>query len=75
MTNEQTYFDALKRITQYRSVEWLKRHAERHYGCDGNEAVEMAYENVITEAANAIKGKRRPKDKPTPPTSGEDSNQ
>lgn len=60
MSNEELYFDTLKRITKYRSVEWLKRHAGRAYGCDGNEAVEMSYENVIEEAKRAIKGKRRP---------------
>jgi hypothetical protein len=58
--NEQRYFDALKRITQYQSVESLRRYAERQYGLRPSEALEMAYENVIEEAKQAIKGKRRP---------------
>lgn len=55
------YYDALKRITQYETVERLRRNAEKQYGITGEEAIEYAYENVIQEARNAIRGKRRPK--------------
>ena len=61
MSNEQRYFDALKEISQYRSPEWLRRNAEKEYGCDFDDAIEMAYENVIETAKRAVKGRRRPK--------------
>ena len=60
MSNEQRYFDALKRISQYEPPERLRRNAEKEYGIEGDEAIEMAYENVIQEAQNAVKGRRRP---------------
>ncbi len=60
-TREQKLFDALKRIAQYDAPERLKKYAEKDYGLHGYEAVEMAYENVLMEANNAIKGMRRPK--------------
>lgn len=62
MNNEQRYYDALKRITKYQTPEKLLRRAEKQYGCSGEEALEMAYENIQQEARNAIAGKRRPKD-------------
>ena len=62
MSNEQRYFDALKRISKYQPPERLKKNAWRDYGLDdGNEAVEMAYENTIQEAKNALGSRRRPK--------------
>lgn len=62
MSNEQRYYDALKRITKYQTPAQLARRAEMQYGCSGDEAIEMAYENIQQEARNAIAGKRRPKD-------------
>lgn len=60
--SEQAYYDALKRIAKsYQSTDWLQRNSERHYGLSYLEALEMAYENLQYEAAQAIKGKRRPK--------------
>lgn len=56
----QKFYDALYRIAQYDSPERLKKRAERDYGLDGGEAIEMAYDNVISEAKSAIKGLRRP---------------
>jgi hypothetical protein len=61
MNNEQHYFDVLKQITQYQSVEHLRKHSERDWGLPFVEALEMAYENAIQDAKNAIRGKRRPK--------------
>ena len=58
--NEQHYFDALKRITLYDSVEWLRRNHEKQYGLPFEEALEYTYENAINEARLAIKGRRRP---------------
>lgn len=61
MTTEQTYFDTLKRIaTGYRSPMWLQNNSEKKYGLPYLEALEMAYENIQSEAATAIRGKRRP---------------
>ena len=60
-SNEQRYFDALKRITKYQSPERLAASAERQYGLSPHEAIEMAYDNIQGEAAAAIRGKRRPK--------------
>lgn len=60
-SNNADYYDALRRIRSYDSVERLRRRAEKDYGLSPNEAIEMAYENVKAEAENAIRGKRRPK--------------
>lgn len=60
MSNEASYFDTLKRIASYQSPEKLRRNAIRQYGLTAEEAIEMAYENVIEEARRAVKGKRRP---------------
>lgn len=60
--------DALKRIASFDSPEWMRKNAERAYGLSPEEAIEMAYENVIEEARSAIKGIRRPN---IPPTAAE----
>ncbi len=61
-SNEQRYYDALKRIAKgYQTPEQIRRNAEVEYGLDAEEATEMAYDNVRWEAERAIKGKRRPK--------------
>lgn len=57
--NNADYYDALKRITMYDKPERLRSRSERDYGLSGDEALEMAYENVLNEARIAIKGKRR----------------
>jgi hypothetical protein len=72
-TNEQRYFDALKRITLYQSVDRLRRRSEKEWGVEFPEVLEMVYENVKSEAERAIRGKRRPKDRvpqTTPEVSG-----
>lgn len=63
-SNEQRYFDTLKRIARYQSPESLRRGAakkEPEWGIPYEEALEYAYENVIAEARSATKGRRRPK--------------
>lgn len=60
-SREQRLFDVLRRISQYESPERLRRNADKDYGLSGEEAIEMAYENVIAEAKRAIHGQRRPK--------------
>lgn len=63
-SNEQRYFDALKRIAAYQSPESLRRGAEKkepEWGIPYEEALEYAYENVLFEARQATKNRRRPK--------------
>ena len=61
-SNEQRYFDALKRIAAYQSPERLKKNSWDDWGLDdGNEALEYAYENVLQEAKQAVRNRRRPK--------------
>ena len=56
----QRYFDALKEIASYQSPAALRRSSEKQYGLSAEEALEMAYENIIQAAKLAIRGKRRP---------------
>jgi hypothetical protein len=60
MNREQRLFDALKRISQYEGPERLRRCSEQSYGLSYEESLEMAYDNVLMEAKNAIRGMRRP---------------
>lgn len=55
-------FDALKAITQYQKPKKLKERSWDDYGVGPEDAVEMAYENVLDEARLGIKGMRRPKE-------------
>lgn len=59
--NELRYYDALKRITEYATVEQLRRGAEKDYGLPFEEALEYAFENIKGEAEAAVRGRRRPK--------------
>lgn len=60
-SNEQLYYDALKRIARsYQTVDQLKRGASS-IGLEPAEHVEYAYENIQVLAADTIRGKRRPK--------------
>lgn len=60
-SNEQRYFDALKRIAKdYDSPERIGATAEKKYGLRPAEAIEMAYQNIQHEASEAIRGRRRP---------------
>jgi len=54
-------YAALSRIAAYDSPEKLHRTAGKRYGLSGNEAIEMAYDNVREEAKAAIKGVRKPR--------------
>ena len=59
-SNEQVYFDTLKRIArEYMTPAQLFRTA-KNVGLEPDEHMEMSYENIQAEAARAIKGKRRP---------------
>ena len=71
MSNEQMYYDTLRRIAKgYMTPEQLRRRAEKEYGVSYHEALEMTYDNVQAEAEDAIRGKRRPKDAPPRSPSG-----
>ena len=61
MSSELRYYNALKRITKYQTVEQLRKRAEKDWGCSFEEALEMAYDNLQGEAKQAIQGKRKPK--------------
>ena len=63
MDSTTRMYDALRRITAYMSPDQLRRRAEKEYGLPYEEALEMAYENIQSEARVAIKGMRRPKEK------------
>jgi hypothetical protein len=58
--NEQRYYDALKRITQYQSVERMRKHSDKDWGLSFEEALAGAYENVIYDAKYAIRRRKRP---------------
>jgi hypothetical protein len=63
MSNEQLYYDTLRRIAkEYMTTEQLKREAGVQYGVSYYEALEMAYDNIQGAAADAIHRKRRHKD-------------
>lgn len=40
----------------YQSTSQLRRNSEKQYGLDYDEALEMTYENIQNDAANAVKG-------------------
>lgn len=68
MKHELEYYSALKRISRYDSPGRLRRDAQRLYGMDYGEVLEMAYENVLDEARSVIRGKRAPKQRSDTPT-------
>lgn len=62
-TQRRLYF-ALKMIArEYQTPGQLRRSAGEDYSLDYSEALEMAYENIQSLAANAIRGLRVPKEK------------
>lgn len=72
MSNELLYYDTLKRIAKgYQTTEQLRRNAQKHYGLPYDEVLEMVYDNLQAEAADAIRGKRRPVERVAKPESEE----
>lgn len=64
MTTEQAQrlYDTLHKIARgYMTTDELRRKSEKQWGLDYAEALEMSYENIQQEAAQAIKGMRQPK--------------
>jgi hypothetical protein len=49
---------ALQRIKAYQTPDRLRRNSRGEWGCDADEAIEMAYENVLAEAAIGLRGVR-----------------
>jgi hypothetical protein len=47
--------NALKKIKAYQSPEKLRKDSSKDWGLDFEEAIEMAYENIQSEAAFACK--------------------
>lgn len=59
---QQRLYDALRRIAkEYMSPTQLRRSSQWLYGLEYDEALEVAYENIIAEARSALRGIRRPK--------------
>lgn len=65
---EHRFYSTLKRIAAYHSPQRLRRRSDREYGLAFEEAIEMAYENMQSEARAALKGYRRPTAKSTEST-------
>lgn len=63
VSNESRYYEALRRISKdYLSPERIERVAEKKYGLSYHEALECAYENIQADAAEAIRGRKPPKE-------------
>lgn len=59
---EYRYYHTLKRISKdYMTPERIRRSAERDPVLSYEETLEMAYDNLQAEAADAIRGKRAPR--------------
>lgn len=70
--NETTYYDTLRKIARdFMTPDQLRRAAQKSYGLDYEEALEMAYENIQSLAKAAIHGKRRPTSPPRRITGGD----
>jgi hypothetical protein len=71
---EARLYAALHRIArEYMTVEQMERQAEKEYGLSPYEGVAMAYDNLQSEARDAIKGVRFPKPKATPASTDQPS--
>lgn len=50
-------YSTLKRIAKgYQTPDKLRKRADKQYGLDFEEALEMSYENIQEEAKKAVKG-------------------
>ena len=61
---EHRLWCALKRIISYDSASRILQNAEKTWGLEGHEALEMAYENIQQEAKTGIYGVRARKNSP-----------
>jgi hypothetical protein len=62
-SREERFRLALERIRAYMTPAQLRRSSWRSYGLKYDEALEMAYENVLGEARAALRGVRRSRPK------------
>lgn len=53
---------ALKTIKEYQTPDKLRKSSQKDWGCDYEEALAYAYENIQQTAKNAIAGIRVPKE-------------
>jgi hypothetical protein len=60
-SHEDRFRVALERIAAYMTPAQLRRESGRSYGLESEEALEMAYENVLGEAKFALRVLRRKK--------------
>lgn len=61
MNKELIYYLTLRRIANYMDPLELLRRGDKLFGVSGEEAIKMAYENVLEEARSVISGNRNPK--------------
>lgn len=54
--------NALSRIRRYQSINQLRHNSLKTWGLHYEEALEMAYENVLSEAKHGLKGVRNLKE-------------
>lgn len=54
--------NALKRIKNYQSINSLRKDSKKDWGLDYEEALEMAYENIQSEAIAGLRGVRKLKE-------------
>ncbi len=57
--------EAVKIIANYQTPEELRKNADSEYGLDYEEALEMAYENILNTAKMAVKRKKAVPNKKT----------
>lgn len=61
LDKQQQMYDALRRIAKdFDTSERIMKNAERDYGLSPIEALEMAYDNMQSNAIAVIRGLRRP---------------
>lgn len=66
---EARFEAALREIAAYMTPEQHHRHAEKRYGLDPSESMEMALDNILGTAKATLKGyKRKPRVAALPPS-------
>jgi hypothetical protein len=53
-------YGALHRICAYQTPDELRKRSIKDYGLDAEEAIEMAYENILQEAKAGLRRLRKP---------------
>lgn len=55
---EYRLYAALRRIAAYDTPSRMRKSSQKDWGCDYEDCLEMAYENIQEEAKRAVKGLR-----------------